>query len=393
MIGARSQKALWDSGAGRCVISYDCYSSLHPKYKTELFPSSVRIRNANGTFIANTGECDITLKINNEMFTFPFLCLDQLSQQMILGHNFSKAYHIDMLWNADNVMSLTRNGMPFAETLSTNDINVLVFCMESTVILPYSNGYIRCRMPKSKGKACIGRSCVFEASFKHRSLYSHCDMYEGLVTVDNNIMSSGVFNIIMTNKSNRHIKIHSNHIMGMLHSCEDSQICTIHRIVTFDWNPRKGRDGKSDPDPTKGNLYYVPTRNSRMGRHEVNTLPKKDFYPAQMKEVGSKHDYVHYRKPCLLDAPFDKQTRDDLERLLEKNHDAFAEDERQIGTTPLKKCPLTLVTTHQQQRNLMLWPSNIITWSEIRLISCSRQASYERATPVGQPQLWWYPQR
>ena len=139
MIGARSQKAPWDSGADRCIISYDCYNSLHPKYKTELFPSSVRFRAANGTFIANKGECDITLKINNERFTFPFLCSDQLSQQMIPGHNFSKAYHIGMLWNADDVMSLTRNGIPFVETLPTNDINVLVFCAESTVILLYSN--------------------------------------------------------------------------------------------------------------------------------------------------------------------------------------------------------------------------------------------------------------
>ena len=36
VIGDRSQKALWDSGASRCIISYDCYNSLHPKYKTEL---------------------------------------------------------------------------------------------------------------------------------------------------------------------------------------------------------------------------------------------------------------------------------------------------------------------------------------------------------------------
>ena len=169
-IGNRSQKALWDSGAGRCIISYDCYNSLHPKYRTELFPSSVRIRATNRTFIANKDECDITLKINGERFTFPFLCLDQLSQQMILGYNFSKAYHIGMLWNADDVMSLTKNGIPFAEMLPTNDINALVFCTESIVIPPYSNGYIRCRMPKAKGRAYIGRSCVFEPSFRHRSL-------------------------------------------------------------------------------------------------------------------------------------------------------------------------------------------------------------------------------
>ena len=64
VIGDRSQKALWDSGAGRCIISYDCYNSLHPKYKMELFPSSVKIRSANGTFIPNKGECDVTFKIN-----------------------------------------------------------------------------------------------------------------------------------------------------------------------------------------------------------------------------------------------------------------------------------------------------------------------------------------
>ena len=162
-------------------------------------------------------------------------------------------------------------------------------------------------------------------------------MYEGLVTVDDNIVSSGVFNIVMTNNSNRHIKIHSNQTMRMLHSCEDSQICMLYKIVTFNWNPRERRDGKSDQDPTNGNLYYVPTRNPRTGRLEVNTLPKKDFYPIQINEVGPQHDHVHYRKPGLLDAQVSKQTKHDLESLLEENHEAFAEDERQIGTTPLIK--------------------------------------------------------
>ena len=93
------------------------------------------------------------------------------------------------------------------------------------------------------------------------------------------------------------VKIHSNQTMGMFHSYEGSKICTMHEIVTFDRNARKWRDVKSNPDPTKGNLYYVPTRNPRMGRLEVNTLPKKDFYSVQIKEVGPQHNYVHYRKP------------------------------------------------------------------------------------------------
>ena len=72
---------------------------------------------------------------------------------MILGNNFYKAYHIGILWNADDVMSLTKNGIPFAEMLPTNDINAIVFCAESAVIPPYSNGYVKCKMPKVKGRA------------------------------------------------------------------------------------------------------------------------------------------------------------------------------------------------------------------------------------------------
>ena len=125
--------------------------------------------------------------------------------------------------------------------------------------------------------------------------------------------------------------------MVMLCSCDDSKSCTIHKIVSFTRNPREGRDDTSDPDTTEGNFYYVLTRNAKMGRLEVNTHPRKDFYPLQVDETGPQHNFVHYRKPSLLDAPVDKQTRDDLDRLLEVNHDAFPDDERQIGTTlPLK---------------------------------------------------------
>ena len=69
----------------------------------------------------------------------------------------------------------------------------------------------------------------------------------------------------------------------------------------------------------------------------MNALLGKDFHPVQVNEVGLPHAFVHYRKPSLLDAPVNKQTKNDLERLLEVNHDAFTQDERQIGTTHLIK--------------------------------------------------------
>ena len=123
--GKRSFKALWDSGAGRCVISYECYNKISPKFKSDLFTSDIRLKAVNGTFIRNKGECEISFKIGQERFRFPFLCSDQLSQELILGHNFAQTFHIGTHWKANDVMSLTRNGKPFADTLHTNDINVL----------------------------------------------------------------------------------------------------------------------------------------------------------------------------------------------------------------------------------------------------------------------------
>ena len=44
---------------------------------------------------------------------------------------------------------------------------------------------------------------------------------------------SGSFNIIMTNNSARHTMIHVHDTIGMLKSIDNTQVCIIHKIVTF----------------------------------------------------------------------------------------------------------------------------------------------------------------
>ena len=138
-------------------------------------------------------------------------------------------------------------------------------------------------------------------------------MYEGLVTIDNDTINLGTFNIVMINRLNKHIKVNNNQTMCILQSCEENQICTAHEIVTFDQNPREGKDDKSETKPEEENLHYIPTRHPRTIRIKVNTLLRKDFYPVQINEAGPQQDYVHYKKPDLLDAHIDNQNRHDLE--------------------------------------------------------------------------------
>ena len=98
--------------------------------------------------------------IGDERFTFPFLCSDQLSQQVILGYNFAKAFHIGTWWDQQNDMFLTYKGKPIEQTIPSCTINAVVFCTESTIILPYPNGYIHCKVPKEKCKASVGKNCL-----------------------------------------------------------------------------------------------------------------------------------------------------------------------------------------------------------------------------------------
>ena len=71
-------------------------------------------------------------------------------------------------------------------------------------------------MLKEKLKASLGKDCVFEPSYKHRSNYVNCPTYEGIVTLDDSVVSSGTFNTVMTNRSNKCIKVTKGHTMGML---------------------------------------------------------------------------------------------------------------------------------------------------------------------------------
>ena len=143
-------------------------------------------------------------------------------------------------------MYLTRYGKPFEQTIPSSTISAVVFCTESIVITPYSNGYIQCKVPKEKLKASLGKNCVFELSYKHRSNYVNCTTYEGIITPDDSVVSSGTFNIVMTNKSNKYIRVTKGHTMGMLKTCEEDQICTIHKVVTIERKPVKEEEVNSE---------------------------------------------------------------------------------------------------------------------------------------------------
>ena len=47
----------------------------------------------------------------------------------------------------------------------------------------------------------------------------------------------------------------------------------------------------------------------------------------KIAENAFEEEFMSYKKPKLQDAPIDQRTKQELEQLLERNKDCFAEDE------------------------------------------------------------------
>ena len=171
-------------------------------------------------------------------------------------------------------MYLTYNGKPIEQTIPFSTIQCSSILHREHHHSPHSNDYLPCKVPKETLKASVGKNCLFEPSFKHRSNFVNCTTYEG--TVDDSVVNSGTFKIIMTRRSNRHIKVHTHETRGMLKNCDEDQICTVHRIVTFEQTSQKGKEVKSDCKPVEKQIYHIPSRNKKTGLIEVKTLMKEE---------------------------------------------------------------------------------------------------------------------
>ena len=176
-IGERNYKALLDSGAGKCDISYDKYKTIPEKLKTQLFPRKILIKAANDSIIEKKENMTLLSKLGPVRFTFTFLVSNKLTQDVIVGHNFSKAFHIGTDWNKNDEMFLTMNGQQLTTTISTRAINALVQCTESISIPPRSNAVVKYRVPKVIYHQNYEKNRVFEPSNRHTSDNAACHTY------------------------------------------------------------------------------------------------------------------------------------------------------------------------------------------------------------------------
>ena len=86
----------------------------------------------------------------------------------------------------------------------------------------------------------------------------------------------------------------------------------------------------------KDNMYAVAIR-TKSGQIEINTLiPIQEQPRIGIHKIGPQEDFVKYEKPKLTDPPVNTKVLEDLEKLLEENKNAFAQDETQIGVVSLK---------------------------------------------------------
>ena len=98
-------------------------------------------------------------------------------------------------------------------------------------------------------------------------MYLFCSINTLYYTVE--IVQSGIFNAVMTNASMKYIKVNNNQTIGMLRTCQDDRICTIHKIVTFDKVLMKGEGDKTEEKQIEKDLHHIPNRNEKTSKIEL----------------------------------------------------------------------------------------------------------------------------
>ena len=112
---------------------------------------------------------------------------------------------------------------------------------------------------------------------------------------------------------------------------------------------------------------------------------KKDLCPVtHINELGPQQDFVNYNKPALQDAPIGKQTKADLDTLLNNNKDAFAEDERQIGTTPLIEMSIDTGDHPPIAKKPYTLPLKHYDWVKEKIDKLLEAGVFRRAIQAGQ---------
>ena len=157
--------------------------------------------------------------------------------------------------------------------------------------------------------------------------------------------------------------------MDMLKTCEEDQICTIHRVVTFEQKPVKEKEVNSEFQKVEKSLYHIPTRNKKTGKIEVNTLLKKDLSPVtHIKELPQTfapllhplymtlmHDFYTQFRPlsrylknkfeiftCILTSLWSPKC------ILELHWDTHIYTDTQMQMTPYKHSTLVSMIPHTQ---------------------------------------------
>ena len=136
----------------------------------------------------------------------------------------------------------------------------------------------------------IAPSVIFELSYRHRANYVSCHTYDGLVTLDEHVSSSGTFHIVMTNNSNQHVKVTKNQTLGILKSCDSDQICTIHRLVTFEPKSLEGKGIKLDHTKSSQTINSIKTQPT-ITIAMMFKVSQKFFIKSQQETKGEKLRY------------------------------------------------------------------------------------------------------
>ena len=272
--------ALIDTGAGRCCMNDEQYQTLgSPPLESQNV--GFQLRTTSGTLMPGMGFLTCDLGIGGETYKQQFIVCQQLTPEIILGHDFLSRNQLGITWGPEGTLQLRDEQDPSVQT--TEEItSPTVKLAAKTVIPPRSLVLVTVSttLPQCKDKTCFD----FVPTQTNLHLGPNCIVYPLDYASIKGGLQRGLQ--ILINLGQQDVKLQQGIVLGHYQKAPSEEIMITQEDIFGVNIGEPWALGEVEEEVLKGNGKGFITSPTDIGPREPIKLRDAEVTPEHRKTIG-----------------------------------------------------------------------------------------------------------
>ena len=316
-------EALVDSGAGRSLISYNAFKVMPDEF-VKLQPSTIKLVDVHGNPLEIHGKVELKVNFNNVEMPQDFIVTKGITEDIILG--------VDAIYKHGLVIHGKRKLVYIAkeedETVAaiTRKYNPSLKTKKQVKIPARTEAFIEVVRTVQRHEETEDTSFIFKA----KSFPANVHVSDSL----HNEKRHGIYHICIRNQSDQPFYLKRGEIVGNIEPLSNE---TGASILTIEEALQEASAAQNDPQRIQKHLFKL----ANFMKQKTTDLKPQKIYPIRPRRKKGRINKVkeaqstdkETKAPTNINVP--AQYLDQIQQLISKFPDVFAERVSQLGSTSL----------------------------------------------------------